>query len=261
MSHLPEIAVAGGTGNIGREVVRVLAAAGHPVRVLSRRPPARPLPAGARHVRADVTDPALLRSALAGAQVVVDAVNTTDMRHAEAVLPAGTRALVAAATDTGAGHLVLVSVVGSERVPLGYYRGKVAQEETVAAGPVPWSIVRATQFHPLVAALLGGAARARIVPMGRVPLQPVDPVEAAEEVARVAAGPPLMDRVSFAGPQVRTLAELAADWRRASGAHGLRLPVELPGRAARALRAGALTDPAARRGRTTFTDWLAGAAP
>jgi uncharacterized protein YbjT (DUF2867 family) len=254
----PEIAVAGGTGNIGREVVRILAAAGHPVRVLSRRAPGRPLPPGARHVRSDVTDPTLLRSSLAGAQVVVDAVNTTDMRHAETLLPAGTRALVDAAADAGVGHVVLVSVIGSERVPLGYYRGKVAQEEAVAAGPVPWSIVRATQFHPLVAGLLGGAARARIVPMAQVPLQPVDPAEAAAEVARVAAGAPLMGTRSIAGPEVRTLGALAKDWQAASGARALRVPLPLPGRAARALRAGALTDPGAPRARRTFADWLAG---
>lgn len=210
VSHDSDIAVAGGTGSIGREVVRALVAAGHPVRVVSRRPPAPGvLPSGARHVRADVTDPASLRAALAGATVVVDAVNNTDQRRAQRVFPEGTRALVDAAAAERARHLVLVSIVGCDRVPLGYYRGKVAQEAELAAGPVSWSVVRATQLHPFVAGLLCAAARWRILPMARVSLQPVDPAEVGEEVARVAAGEPLLGRVSLAGPEVRSFAELA----------------------------------------------------
>ncbi|WP_205697884.1 SDR family oxidoreductase [Conexibacter sp. SYSU D00693] len=247
------IAVAGGTGTVGREVVHELRGRGHDVRGLSRSSPDWPV---------DLTTGQGLDAALEGVDVVVDASNGPSPGRAAAVLVEGTTQLLAAEARAGVGHHVCVSIVGIDRTPLSLYRVKVQQERAVVAGDVPWTIVRCTQFHGLVAQLLGAGAKVGVVPSGRARLQPVAAADAGRAVADVAEQAPRRGRVEVAGPQAVALAELAQDWRAARG--GLvRVPLPLPPRLGRALRAGSLTtaDPGVR-GATTFASWLAaGGAP
>lgn len=240
------IAIVGGTGTIGRHVTAELARRGHDVRVLSRSSPAFPV---------DLTSGHGLAAALAGCAAVVDASNA--QRHAREVLVEGSGRLLAAERDAGVGHHVAISIVGCDQVPIGYYRAKTEQEHVVECGPVPWTIVRATQFHELVAAMLAAAARYRVLPIPGMPMQPV----AARDVGRVLAGAaetsPGSGRVEVAGPQVVSVRELARTWLAATGRSAALLPVPLPGRAGRALRAGALTAAGADvTGTLTFADWL-----
>jgi len=248
------IAVVGGTGSLGALVAAALAARGEEVRVLSRRAPAVPPAPGVVHHRVDLADGEGLAAALAGVEAVVDAANA--LARARAVLVEGTAALLAAEDAAGVGHHVAVSIVGCDRVPLAYYRAKVAQEQAVVRGPVGWSLLRATQFHPLLDAVFAATARLGVVPSGRQRLQPVDPrIVAARVVEALAAGPGgrLPD---LAGPQVETLAQLARTWRAARGRRALALPVPSLVRAGRAMRAGGLCAPAAAAGGPTFAQWL-----
>jgi len=247
-----EIAVTGGTGSAGALVVRELAAAGHAVRVLSRRPPREPVP-GTRHFALDQATGRGLREALDDAEVVVDAMNSSK----PGVLLPATRTLLDAAHTAGVGHYVGISIVGIERVPLGYYRAKLQQEEAIKAGPVAWSLLRATQFHSLIAALLAAADRFRVTPLPSARVQPVDPREVARELAARAVGEPTRQTAQLGGPEIVTLGALARAWRRKTGRRGARVPLPLPPLGpVRALRAGGLTDPSIPRGRVTFAEWL-----
>jgi uncharacterized protein YbjT (DUF2867 family) len=244
------IAIAGGTGTLGRHVAAELAArGGHEVRVLSRSSPDFPV---------DLATGAGLTDALAGCDAVVDASNATSTKKAEQVLVEGSRRLLAAEEDAGVRHHVCISIVGCERLPVGYYRVKTEQESVVRGGPVPYTIVRATQFHELAATVLDGAGRWRVLPVPPIRLQTVAAAEVAALVADVAVGAP-RDRVEIAGPQVQTARELARTWRSVTGRSALLLPLPLPGKFGRTLREGGLTaaDGTGSRGTITFADWLA----
>lgn len=236
----------------GRAAATELARRGHEVLVLSRRAPAE-LPERASHRTINVTSGAGLAEGLEGLDALIDAVNAT--RDAQEVLVAGTRRAVAAAAAAGIGHVIGLSIVGADRVPLGYYRAKVAQEAVLNGGEAPWSILRATQFHGLIAAVFAAAAHARVVPSGRLPLQPVDPRDVAVALADLAErGPSGVS--ALAGPRIERLGELASTWRAVTGRRALALPIPQLTPALRAIAAGGLCDPGARRGTVTFEAWI-----
>jgi uncharacterized protein YbjT (DUF2867 family) len=242
------IAIAGGTGTLGSLVAAELARRGHEVRVLSRSAP---------EYRVDLATGAGLAPALAGCDVVVDASNNSS-RHAAQVLVAGTRRLLAAEQAAAVRHHVCISIVGCEQVPMGYYRVKTEQERVVTQGPVPCSVVRATQFHELVLAALTAGGRWGVLPMPRAQLQPIACAEVAAVVADVAEGAPRPGHLQVAGPEVADARDLARTWRSVTGRRTALIPVALPGRLGRALRSGALTDDRPDvRGTVTFADWLA----
>ncbi|MFI6049924.1 SDR family oxidoreductase [Streptomyces violascens] len=249
MNSILDIAVAGGTGTLGRHVVEELRARGHNVRVLSRSSAEYPV---------DLSTGEGLEAALAGCDVVVDAANSVSPRTMRATLVDGTKRLVAAERAASMGHHVCVSIVGCDRMPLPYYRVKVAQENAAMAGPVPWTIVRATQFHELVAGVFTATARARVLPASKnVIMQPIAAVEAARAVADAAEAAPRHGRIEAAGPERTDLRTLAAIWRTATGRRAALLPAPVPGRMGRALRAGHLASarPDAQ-GATGFAQWL-----
>jgi uncharacterized protein YbjT (DUF2867 family) len=241
------VAIVGGTGTLGRQVTEQLRARGHEVRVISRT---------ATRYRADLTTGAGLDDAVSGCDAVVDASNNSS-KAAAATLVEGTRRLLAAEGRAGVAHHLCVSVVGCERLPMGYFRVKAAQEAAVAAGPVPWTIVRATQFHEYLAAMMGAGARYGLVPVPRGLVQPVASAEVARAVAEAVAGGPRRGRVEVGGPEVTGFRELAVTWRRAAGKKAVLVPLPLPGRLGRALRAGAATTAHPDvRGQLTFGKWI-----
>jgi len=242
------IAVVGGTGTLGKHVVTALAQRGHEVRVLSRSSQDFPV---------DLVSGKGLDAALAGCAAVVDASNASSAKRAAQVLVAGTGGLLAAEQQGGVGHHVCISIVGCERVPVGYYRVKTEQEQAVEHGPVPYSIVRATQFHELASAALGAAGRYRVLPVPRMRLQTVAAAEVASVVAEVSEDEP-RGRIQVAGPEVCTAGDLARSWRAVTGRSAVLVPLPVPGKIGRALRDGALTaDHADVLGTITFADWLA----
>lgn len=181
-------------------------------------------------------------------------------RNARAVLVDGCRRLLAAEAEAGVAHHVCVSIVGCDQVPMGYYQVKTEQEETVATGPVPWSIVQATQFHELAATALAAAARVRILPVPRMKVQTIAAADVARAIAGVVTAAPVHGRVRVAGPLVQSGAEVARTWRRETGRRALLVPVPVPGRIGRALRNGGLTASQPDiRGTISFADWLTAA--
>jgi uncharacterized protein YbjT (DUF2867 family) len=242
------IAVVGGTGTLGRYVVTNLAQRGHEVRVLSRSSPDFPV---------DLVSGDGLDTALDGCAAVVDASNASSAKRAAQVLVAGTRRLLTAEGRARVSHHVCISIIGCEQVPIGYYRVKTEQEQAVERGQVPFSIVRATQFHELADAALTAAGRYRVLPVPRIRLQTVAAAEVARAVADVTEGE-ARGRVQVAGPEVATARDLARTWQTVTGRTALTLPLPLPGKTGRALRNGALTaDHADVLGTITFADWLA----
>lgn len=234
-----KVVVLGGTGVGGRAIVEALTAAGYDAISASRSS------------GVDLVSGQDLTRTFAGASAVVDASNATNGKRARELLTRGTSHAVEAAADAGVGHYVLLGIVGSDEVPLPYYKLKIGQERIVRAAPLPTTILRATQFHPLVGTLLDATGRLRVLPARKALLQPIDPRDMAAAVAELVASGPAGD-ARIAGPEILTLAELAEQY----GA-GRRLPLWIPGAAARAVARGALTDPTAPRGRITFREWAA----
>ncbi|MCX4751684.1 NAD(P)H-binding protein [Kitasatospora sp. NBC_01287] len=241
------IAIIGGTGTLGRPLTEELRARGHQVRVLSR---------GSAEYPVDLRTGVGLIEALTGCEAVVDASNDRT-RKAERTLVAGNRLLLEAERRAGVGHHVCVSIVGCERVPLAYFRVKVAQEQVVEQGPVPWTILRATQFHELVTDTLESTARLRLLPLPRVRLRPIACAEAATYAADLVEAPPALRRIDLVGPRPTDLHELARAWRTATGRRVPLLRLPLPGSLGRALRAGALSvDHPELRGTQAYEQWL-----
>jgi len=246
------VAVVGGTGTLGALVVGELLARGTTVRVLCRD--ATGVPAGATHHRVDLTSGEGLAQALAGVDTVVDAANST--RAAEDVLVAGTGRLLEAEADAGVTHHVAISIIGIDQVPISYYRAKLAQEEAVEAGPLPFSLLRASQFPQLLDGAFAAAARFGVRPTGAAKVQPIDPAVVAARLADAALAGPAGRLPDLAGPRVQTLSELSRAWANARGKHRLPLRVPAWGKMGKALAAGALCDPAAATPGEDFEEWL-----
>lgn len=240
-----KVAVAGGTGLTGRHVIEALSAAGHESVVL------------ARSTGVDLVTGAGLDPALSGVDVTIDVSNVTTMRRAAAVgfFERAGRQLLGAAARAGVRHHVVLSIVGIDRVRTGYYEGKLRQEEVVRDGAVPWTVLRATQFHEFAEQILqrlpGPVA---VVP--RLTVQPVAVREVAEALVAIAAGEPLKAAPDLAGPRVESLADMARRLVR-TGTVRRRpvLPLWLPGPMA---HGGLLPTGPGPRGTQTFEQWLQG---
>jgi uncharacterized protein YbjT (DUF2867 family) len=238
------IVVLGGTGALGRAVVEAATAAGHHAIGASR--------SGA--VKVDVTTGEGLAEAFAGADVVMDATNA--LAGAQAVLVDGTRRVLEVAAAAGVKHFVGISIVGIDEAPIAYYRTKVAQEAVIEASPVPWSLLRATQFHELVPRLVGGRLGVVIVPRG-AHCQPIDAGEVASILVQAAISGPSKRLPDVGGPELVPFVELARMWRRAARKRRLILAVPVPGAMGRFLRADKLCIPGRNVGTITFAEWLA----
>jgi len=250
-----KVAVVGGTGVLGKLVVAELASRGDEVLALSRKAPGT-LPDGASHRRIDLTTGDGIEDALAGVDVVVDCSNESP-RGAGPVLVGGTKRLLRAGAEAGVRHHVGISIVGCDRVPTGYYKVKVEQEQAIAAGGVPWSLLRATQFHTLLAWAFARTARWRLIPTGKARLQPIDPAVVVERLAEAAHADPAGRLPDVAGPEVRTLTELARSWRAVDGHRLLSLRIPTVGKVGRPIGEAALCNPGAAAGGPTFEGWLA----
>ena len=252
------ILVTGGSGHLGRDLVAAALAAGHAVRVSSRRPRPANAPANREWAVFDLRSPTpeSLRAALAGIDAVVHA--ATDPRHSAAADVEGGRRLFEAARDVRVGHLLFVSIVGVDKNPLKYYQHKLTTEHDLAASGLPHSILRAAQFHWFVDYLLGQAARTPLVmfvPAG-FHVQPVDTGEVAARILRALADGPRGLLRDFAGPEPMTLAAALSTWRSIRRVKKPALPLWLPGQTAAAFRAGSNLAPDGDKGTIRWKDWL-----
>lgn len=215
-------------------------------------------PAAVRILSGDLSTGGGLAAAVEGVEVVVHCASRPT--RPKDVDVEGTRRLLDAAAHAGVNHLVYPSIVGIERnQAFGLYRAKLAAERVIQQGPVPWTILRATQFHELVHALLRALDRLPLllpVP-GGILLQPVAAAEVAGRIVELVEAP--VGRVSdLGGPAVRTIEGLAQAYVDRV-AHDKRVVgVPLPGAAARAFRAGAQLTQTGDLGRITWEQYLTG---
>jgi uncharacterized protein YbjT (DUF2867 family) len=240
---MARVLVTGGTGSLGSELVPRLQAAGHTVRLMSRRP----APAGKA-------------PALEWAQSRVDAIAhgaTSPFRHTREVDVEGTRRLLEAAGGAGVSHFLFISIVGIDRIPLPYYKVKLAAEKVIEESGVPYSILRAVQFHPFLDRILGALLR---LPVGFVPgsakFQLMDAGEVADRMAAAIAAGPGGRLPDIAGPELRTMSDLARAGLKARGKRRLVLPLPAFGKVASGFRAGLNCAPDARDGKITWEQWL-----
>ena len=242
------IAVAGGTGVVGRHAVEAVLDAGHEPVVLSRS-------AGV-----DVTTGAGLDAALQGVDAVIDASNveTTGAKASTRFFETATRTLLAAEERAGVGHHVALSIVGAAHAPAAYYAGKAAQERVLQARDGGWTVLRATQFHEFAAQVLD---RAHLGSWHAVPAMRSQPIAAAEvgaALVRAAEAGPGGILPDLAGPQEEVMADLARRWLAATGSKDHVLEIPLPGAWGRSMRDGTLLPgPDATLGTQTFAQWLA----
>jgi uncharacterized protein YbjT (DUF2867 family) len=248
MTKTMTVLVTGASGTLGAAVLPRLAAEGYDVRPTSRH--ARP-----GWWVADLASGAGVAESVRGVDTVVHLASGSGKNRDTDI--EGTRRLVAAAHEAGVRHLLYVSIVGIERVPISYYRTKLAAEERVRAGAVPWTILRATQFPQLVDQLLTVSSKLGVLIEDRSLLvQPVHVEDVAGRIADLLAAEP-SGAVEFGGPEALRFEELARQWQRARGSKRPVLPIRVPGRAGRELRAGALTTAAEPAGTHTWADYLA----
>ncbi|MCC3329323.1 SDR family oxidoreductase [Nocardia abscessus] len=241
------ILVTGGTGALGKLVVGRLREAGHEVRVLSRR-------AGAGTHVGDLRSGAGVAEAVAATDAIVHA--ASDFRRGGGPDVAQTENLLRAAG--GVRHLLYVSIVGIDHIPFRYYRNKLACERAVIDSGVPHTILRATQFHELIAAGLQTVEGWPVAPLpSDFRFQPVAAADVARRIAELVEGEPLGRAPDFGGPEVLTMAQLAEVWRaaRQRPRRIVRLPV--PGRVGRAFRAGLNTCPDHPDGEQTWAEFVA----
>ncbi|MDP9134453.1 MAG: NAD(P)H-binding protein [Actinomycetota bacterium] len=253
------ILVTGGTGTLGRPVVARLRDAGAKVRVLSRS--SREAEEGIEFVTGDLATGEGIDAAVEGVEIIVHCAGSTKGDEEKALT------LVKAASGAGVRHLVYISVVGADRIPVvsgvdramfGYFGAKLAAERVVADSGLPWTTLRATQFHDLSLLTAQQMAKLPVIPVpAGFRFQPVDTEEVAERLVELALGAPAGLVPDMAGPRVYGMSELVRGYLRAGRKHRAIVPVRLPGKAARAFRAGANLAPDRAVGHRTWEGFLA----
>jgi uncharacterized protein YbjT (DUF2867 family) len=243
--------VTGGTGTLGSLVVPLLRDAGREVRVLSRH--GHESGDGIEYVACDLLKGDGIEAALDGIETILHVAGG----------PKGddeaTRNLVQAASKAGVQHLVYISVIGADRVPLGYFRSKLGAERALADSGLPWTTLRAAQFYDFVLTLAEKMAKMPVIPVpSAIRFQPVDASEVAARLVELTLDKPAGLVPDLAGPKVYGMAVLIRDYLRARGKRRLIVPVPMPGKAGRAYRVGEnLSLEGAAVGKLTWEDFLA----
>ena len=243
--------VTGGTGTLGRQVVPLVQAAGWKVRVLTRT--AKDRGDGVEYVAADLMKGDGIEAALEGVEVVVHLAGGPKGDDI------GTANLVQAAERVGVRHLVHISVTAVDQLPLTYFKSKLGAEQAVRGSSVPWTVLRAAQFHDFAWNTLQAMAKLPVLPIpGGLRLQPVDARDVAERLVELALGEPAGLVPDIVGPKVYTMRELARDYLKATGKRRPFLPVRLPGKTGKVYRSGGnLTLTGATTGTRTWEAFVA----
>ena len=255
------ILVTGGTGTLGRRVVRRLRDAGNNVRVLSRR--SHEAEDGIQFMSGDLATGEGIEAAVDGIETIVHLAGSAKGDEDKA------RNLVRAAlSQTRLPHLVYISVVGAGRIPMvsrvdramfGYFESKRAAEKVVEDSGLPWTTLRATQFHDLMLTVARQLAKLPVAPVpAGFRIQPVEADEVAARLVELALGEPAGMAPDMGGPRVYGAAELLRGYLRASKRRRRPIvPVWLPGKAARVFRDGGNLAPEQAVGHRTWEEFLA----
>jgi uncharacterized protein YbjT (DUF2867 family) len=246
------VLVTGGTGNLGGLVVAHLLTAGATVRLASRRTRPEDTAAELEWHTVDYGSRAGLDRALSGVDVVLHCAGGSGRAEAGTMA-----ALLSSGRRAGLPHLAYISIVGVDRIPLGYYRSKLAAERALIASGIPWTILRATQFHDLALSVTAKLCSLPVAVVPRLHCQPVAVAEVAARLVDIAAGPARGRVPEFGGPEILAFRELAQLYLRSQRKRKPMAPLPLAGRVARALRAGAGLTPDHGDGLQTFAQFLA----
>ncbi|MFF7965274.1 SDR family oxidoreductase [Streptomyces sp. NPDC007903] len=241
-----KIAVVGAGGFVGSRLVKKLRAGGHEVT------------AHDRSTGVDLLTGEGVPEALAGADTVVNTVNAPSFDAAAVpFFRTTTETLVRAADRAGVGKVVLLSIVGIDQVPdVAYYQAKLEQERLLEAGPVPYTIVRATQFMDFVEPIMSWTTSGKTVRLPTTRIQPVAVEDVVDTLAEAATTPPRNGIVNVAGPDVFPLDELGRLTLRAHS-DGREVTVdENAGLFGQVPQDAVIAPPDARLGRTSYEQWL-----
>ncbi len=254
------LCIAGGTGQIGQEAARLAVKQGLAVTAFSRSPTVG-ADDGVRYVRADATTGEGLAEALAGCDVLIDCLEGRSGKARKQYADAGARLLAAAAT-ADVRRAVALSIINCDASTAAFYAAKAAKEKVYAASGLDTVTVRASQFHSLLAAVFAAGAKVGVVPVIKgAAFQTISPREVAgallAEALEISPGRERHRTVTIAGPEIRTMRELAESWRRITGHRGLIVEFPLPGAMGTYLRKGLNLAPELRHGTETFESWLA----
>ncbi len=254
---MTKVLVTGGAGTLGHHVVTRLVEMGYTARIMSRgHRPAELLP-GMEWVQANLETGRGIVEAVDDIDMIVH--TATNLGRAQQVDVDGTRLLMQKAREAGVAHVVYISIVGVDRIPFPYYKNKLAVEEMIEQSGIPWSILRATQFHYLVDLLLRGMTMFPLVTI--VPTdfkgQTIDVSEVAAHLCSAVAAGPSGRLPDLGGPEVLTLGEMAQTWLKQRGMRRVMLPFRVPGKVAQGFRHGYNTCPEEpTRGSITWSEWL-----
>jgi uncharacterized protein YbjT (DUF2867 family) len=242
--------VTGATGALGSAVIPRLHAAGLQVRALSRRP--RRSTDETHWYTGDLTTAEGIESAVAGSDTIVHCATSNGQRDLVA-----TENLITAAQRGGRPRLLYVSIVGADRIAIPYYRTKVAVEQLIERSGLPFTVLRATQFHQLIGRICEAERVLPVFPMVRgVRFQPIDVSDVAARLVALVGSPVDGRAPDLGGPEIHDGVDLVRRYMSATGRRRPVIPVGLPGRAVRELRAGHNLVPEHAAGRVSFDDYL-----
>jgi uncharacterized protein YbjT (DUF2867 family) len=252
---MKRILLTGGRGRLGQALVPRLLEAGYIVRVMSRQAAAAAQPAGIEWAQADLESGVGLTQALAGAQGVIHAASNVLKRQVDVD---GTGRLLEEGRKVGVEQFVYVSIVGVDQIEFGYYKNKLAAERLVEASGLPWTILRATQFHSFVEMNLLAMTR---LPLAFIPrnwrFQSIAEADAADQLLLAVQGGAGGRLPDIGGPEILPLDEMARAWLAAQGKSRAMIRVPVPGGLSAGFRRGLNTVPENRVGTISWAQWLA----
>ncbi len=245
------ILVTGGTGTLGSHVVPLLRDAGHDLRVLSRK--SHESGNGVEYLTGDLLKDEGIEPAVDGVETILHLAGGTK-GDAKA-----TANLMAAAARAGVRHVVYISVIGADRMPMAWFKSQLDSEQAVTDSGIPWTMLRAAQFHDLVLMVVEKMTKLPVIPIpGGLRFQPVDSREVAARLVELTLEQPAGLVPDLAGPTVYGIGDLCRGYLDARGKHRLTMPLRMPGKAGKAYRAGEnLTLDGAMVGKRTWEDFLA----
>ncbi len=249
---MTRVLVTGGTGNLGRHVAGQLIAAGQLVRIASRQSSPAGTALDHEWATVDYRSRAGLDDGLADIDVVIHCASGSPKGEAESMA-----ALLSSGKRADLKHLLYISIVGVDRLALGYYRAKFAAEKSLITSGMPWTVLRATQFHDLALTMVKGMCKLPVafVPKG-ISCQPVAVEEVATRLVELAADPPAGRVPEIGGPEIHSFTELARMYLHSARRRKPLAQVPLPGTLARGLRSGYGMTPDFGDGVQTFGEFL-----
>ncbi len=253
-----KILVTGGSGTLGRHILPFLLKAGNVVRLASRSERKNGFPAGIEWAQTSLETGEGLTEAIHGMDTILHL--ASDPRQPQRVDVEGTQRLLARAKIASVSHFIYISIVGIEHFPgFAYYRAKLAAEQLIENSGIPYTILRATQFHELLDLYF-------LPPLLKLPLvafvptsikyQLIDSEEVAQRLAELAQAKPAGHVPDIGGPQILTMGEIARTWAQARGINRHIIHLPIPGQTAAGFRKGFLTCPNNRFGKITWEQYL-----